>query len=354
MDDKTILRKPHNADNPYVVITKTIFEDDAISWRAKGMMGYLLSRPDDWTIIIGDLVKRAPEGRGVVRSTLRELEQHGYLLKHTLRDEHGRWAGTEMIVLEHPAPLEQRTYREKATAAQTPQTDSPHTEKPHTVDPHAENCPLLSTDGLLSTDLTEKEEEPPLADSPPDPEIDEIAASFKTPPPREPRTAEQAKAGIRHALEEHARNGNGRAGVADPTRDIDAWMDRPVKEWCAFIRLPYAEQSRGRLALLASDLRTIATTGGLNKTPQQVGEAIRAMTTSPSCEWMRSAGRPTHKEFTNVLTNVLCGQVLPEGNGRHDAAADIESRALYIHTEENPNPLGIRFVKPAQKEAARA
>jgi hypothetical protein len=108
----------------------------------------------------------------------------------------------------------------------------------------------------------------------------------------------------------------------DPGEDMDPWLDRPVKEWCAFIRLPYSEQSPGRVRMLAADLRKIATTDGMDKTPQQVGEAIRAMTTSASCEWMRSAGRPTHREFTNVLTNVLCGQTLPEGgNGRHDKRA---------------------------------
>jgi hypothetical protein len=110
----------------------------------------------------------------------------------------------------------------------------------------------------------------------------------------------------------------------DPLEDGDPWEDRPVKEWCAFIRLPYSEQSPGRVKMLAADLREIATLKDEDEayktfTPQEVGTAIRTMTASASCEWMRSAGRPTHREFTNVLTNVLCGQTLPEGgNGRHD------------------------------------
>jgi len=103
--------------------------------------------------------------------------------------------------------------------------------------------------------------------------------------------------------------------------------------------------------MLANDLRHIASTGGTSKTPQETSDAIRKMTLSQSCQWMRSAGRPTHKEFTNVLTNVLCGQVLPEGKrdggpstGRNGAAA-VEARAQYIITDENPNPLRLSFVE---------
>jgi hypothetical protein len=156
-EDKTILRKPHNAENPYVVITKNIFEDRALSWRAKGMMGYFLSRPDDWTIIIGDLVKRSPEGRTAVRSILNELEKHGYLFKRQLRDEKGHWAGTEMIVLESPLPPEHRTWK--------PRTRQPHAGNPSTVEPDTGNGPLLSIDSVPSIDLTE--EEPASPDSPP-------------------------------------------------------------------------------------------------------------------------------------------------------------------------------------------
>jgi len=184
------------------------------------------------------------------------------------------------------------------------------------------------------------EEEPPSADPLDDSEIDEIAATFKTPPPRERRTAEQVKAGIGKALETFAKNGDGRAGVADPTKAIDAWMDRPVKAWCAFIRLPYDEQSAGRKALLASDLRTIATTGGLDKTPADVVKALRVMAESASCQWLRTAGRPTHKEFTNVLTNVLCGQVLPEGgNGNGGASTPREQPTEVVFA--TPDFLGV-------------
>jgi len=42
--------------------------------------------------------------------------------------------------------------------------------------------------------------------------------------PPVPRTAEEHKAGIRRALETFSRNGDGRAGVADPTHESNRWI----------------------------------------------------------------------------------------------------------------------------------
>ncbi len=77
--DRTIIRVIHNRDNPYVQIHRAIFEDNRLSWKAKGLMGYLLSRPDDWEIRIGDLVRRSTDGRTAVYTGLRELRRVGYV-----------------------------------------------------------------------------------------------------------------------------------------------------------------------------------------------------------------------------------------------------------------------------------
>ncbi len=44
---KTIVRV-NKRSNPYVVIDKTALNDDRLSWKAKGVLCYLLSLPDDW------------------------------------------------------------------------------------------------------------------------------------------------------------------------------------------------------------------------------------------------------------------------------------------------------------------
>ncbi|NKQ22767.1 helix-turn-helix domain-containing protein, partial [Brevibacillus laterosporus] len=76
--DKTMVRIIKR-ENPFVQIDKTPINDDRLSWKAKGLLVYLLSKPDDWTIMIIDLIKHAKDGRDSVYSGLKELEHAGYL-----------------------------------------------------------------------------------------------------------------------------------------------------------------------------------------------------------------------------------------------------------------------------------
>ena len=84
--DKSIIRTVKNAENPFVMIDRRIFENDGLSLKAKGLLGYLLSRPDNWTICMADLVKRTKDGKASVRSAMEELENCGYVTKVQLRD----------------------------------------------------------------------------------------------------------------------------------------------------------------------------------------------------------------------------------------------------------------------------
>lgn len=42
--DRTIIRVVHNRDNPFVEIHRSLFEDTRLSWKAKAVLGYCLSR----------------------------------------------------------------------------------------------------------------------------------------------------------------------------------------------------------------------------------------------------------------------------------------------------------------------
>jgi hypothetical protein len=80
----TIFRVIHDKDNPYVVINKTAIENPSLSFKAKGILAYLMSRPDGWEVSVADLVNRSVDGKASVRAGLQELEdaisqQHKYL-----------------------------------------------------------------------------------------------------------------------------------------------------------------------------------------------------------------------------------------------------------------------------------
>ena len=64
MADKTVVRVHKNKDNPYVMLNKQFLSDCRLSWRSKGLLAYLLSKPDDWQIMIVDLVKQSKGGKG--------------------------------------------------------------------------------------------------------------------------------------------------------------------------------------------------------------------------------------------------------------------------------------------------
>jgi hypothetical protein len=130
----TIVRVAKNRDHPYVMLDRRLAEDPSLSWKAKGLMAYMLSRPDDWQIRVTDLVRRSPGGECAVRSGLRELEQHGYIVRKQRHDAAtGRFAGVILTVHESPTPSA------GAPSAVTPACDSPKTETPRTGRPRTGN-----------------------------------------------------------------------------------------------------------------------------------------------------------------------------------------------------------------------
>jgi hypothetical protein len=102
VDNKSIIRVQKNKDNPYAMIDKRIFSNEELSWKAKGLLGYLLSRPDNWKIIIADLVKQSKDGRDSVYAGLNELIKARYIISERLRMEKGRYSSYEYTVLEEP------------------------------------------------------------------------------------------------------------------------------------------------------------------------------------------------------------------------------------------------------------
>jgi hypothetical protein len=120
-DKITIVRSPHNAENPYCQIRRTTLQDERLSFEARGLLAYLLSKSHDWRVVIGDLMRAGNTGRDRVYRILRELESAGYLTRHAVR-EGGKWRGFEYHVYE--APLTDLPYTEK------PDTGKPYTEKP--------------------------------------------------------------------------------------------------------------------------------------------------------------------------------------------------------------------------------
>lgn len=109
----TIIRAPRRYR--FVTIHQDAVEDARLSWAARGLLGYLLSRPDDWKVLIKDLQRRGDLGRDGIYKLLRELRDSGYVRYERARDEQGRMRGGIYYVREIP--------------------DSPHPDFPDTAEP---------------------------------------------------------------------------------------------------------------------------------------------------------------------------------------------------------------------------
>lgn len=88
--------------NPYVILDKTCLEDESLSWRAKGIHAYLISKPDDWQVRMSQLIASGREGREAVRSALKELTKAGYISREAIREADGTLRGQEWSVYESP------------------------------------------------------------------------------------------------------------------------------------------------------------------------------------------------------------------------------------------------------------
>jgi len=82
-------------DSPYVQIDKTALEDPGLSFRAKGLHAYLMSRPDNWIPNPLQLATVSREGRDAVKAALRELQEAGYYERRREQKEDGTfcWVG---------------------------------------------------------------------------------------------------------------------------------------------------------------------------------------------------------------------------------------------------------------------
>ena len=73
-----------------------------LSWRAKGIFSYILSLPDDWDIYMSELCKHSKEGKDAFRTSFKELENNGYIIKEKIKDEKSRFAGYKYTIIEVP------------------------------------------------------------------------------------------------------------------------------------------------------------------------------------------------------------------------------------------------------------
>lgn len=113
--------KIDKTDTTFVQIDNRALRDKRLSWKAKGVLAYLLSNATSWEVFLSDLVNQSTDGMAAVRSALEELKQHGYADCVQPVGEDGKFEKTQWTIREEP------------------RGGFPHTEKPQAGNPHTEN-----------------------------------------------------------------------------------------------------------------------------------------------------------------------------------------------------------------------
>jgi len=134
--------KREKRSTPFVQIDKRPLQNKELSWKAKGILAYILSLPDNWQLYLNELKEHATDGRDSTASGFKELIEAGYIVKSRIRKA-GQFKGFDYIVSETPQTA-------------SPKTENPKTVKPKTVNPKTENPQLIIIDNK-DKDLKDKD-----------------------------------------------------------------------------------------------------------------------------------------------------------------------------------------------------
>lgn len=89
-------------DARYFTASNEPFVDKRMSWETRGLMGYLLTKPDNWQVRIEDLIAQGPAGLHKLRRMLSEARLYGYMNRIRYTNEDGTF-GWITEVFESPS-----------------------------------------------------------------------------------------------------------------------------------------------------------------------------------------------------------------------------------------------------------
>ena len=92
-----------NKTEKFTAVSNQPFNNTSLSWEARGVLAYLLIKPNGWVCRNYDLINNGPAGGDKVERILDELQEHGYLTRSQIRKEDGSFDWDSTI---HEAPIE--------------------------------------------------------------------------------------------------------------------------------------------------------------------------------------------------------------------------------------------------------
>lgn len=141
-----VVKKSH-----FTMISNVPLNDSRLSWETRGLLAWLLSKPNTWTVNREAIARHGRTGKDKVTRMLSELTANGYLVRMRHRNDGGqfRW---ESIVYE--VPIDRHNVGEAVetspedSAVENPMTAEPKLENPPAVEPSLVQALVIKTEPL--------------------------------------------------------------------------------------------------------------------------------------------------------------------------------------------------------------
>lgn len=163
----------HHRRSSYTIIPNELYEDRRLNWQSIGLMGYLLSRPDDWDVRLHHLASLGFGGREATRAARRRLADAGWVVETTEHNAKGEirtvtWVFDTPDNTERDVPITPTDIRETRSPVNPDDgsTDvgepvcKPSTESPSTEGPSTEGQGTLLPDADASSGGEDSEDDP--------------------------------------------------------------------------------------------------------------------------------------------------------------------------------------------------
>ena len=148
-------KREHN----YTVISNKVYEKNQLSWQAMGLLGYLLTKPDNWQVMVAELVNvtkdtKKPTGREGIYNIINELKEKGFISVRKNSD-----GSTDYTVYDEPFqnPNQAEPNQGKPNQAEPNQAE-PNQAEPTLVNTEYKQILKDTKDGDVGDDVSEASE----------------------------------------------------------------------------------------------------------------------------------------------------------------------------------------------------
>ena len=131
--------------NDFTIVSTSMYRDKHLTFKLRGLLGTMMSLPDDWDFSIAGLAALTDDGESSVRSGLKQLEKLGYLKRERILDK-GKIVDWVYHFSDYPAYLDNSTSEggNNGGCNNKDLGQKPLVENQQLENPHVENCTQLN------------------------------------------------------------------------------------------------------------------------------------------------------------------------------------------------------------------